>query len=488
MYTIHRYITNTFINLINDAFTQYIGYMFIDGEQVSISSTKTFSSIGEHTVQMIMNTSNVSNMNNMFSGCTALTSIEFNDTFDTSNVTTMYGIFNNCKKLTSLDLSSFDTSKVTDMSQMFQDCSGLTSIEFGYYSDVSKVTSYRYMFSSVPTSCTLTLCENTIDGWNKLISSYTLNVVENICYTPTECTELTISANDVSCRATSTIITYTAVTNGIFYGEEYNGMVITGTVKSEQFEQNTDTANTITHEVTFEYLGVTASTTFTQGVWANYDVLLTINATNTTSSYSLMNNNFNYVTDMYVDDINVTPSSSIRFDSIGEHTIGLYFNSSSITSMKSMFSGMTHLISVEFSETFDTSNVTNMHGLFFMCTNMLSADLSYFNTSNVTDMRIMFSHQSVGGDMSFTSITLSNNWDMRKVTDIDYMFNGCNDLTSITLGYYCDVTMASSYTDPFYSVPSSCLIQICNNVKDSWNKVNKPSNIVYVDCTEPISE
>ena len=265
-------------------------------------------------------------------------------------------------------------------------------------------------------------------------------------------------------------------------------MVITGTVESTTFEQNTDTENTVTRTITFEYMGVTASTTITQGIWSNYDVLLTINATDTTSSYLLMNNNFNYVTEMYVDDINITPSSSIRFDSIGEHTVGLYFNSSSMTSMNYMFSGCTALTSIEFSETFDTSNVTDMYGLFFMCTNMLSANLSYFNTSNVTNMRVMFGHQTIGGDMSFTSITLSNNWDMRKVTDISYMFNGCNELTSITLGHYCDVTMASEYTSPFHSVPSSCLIQICNNVKDSWNKVNKPSNTVYVDCTEPISE
>ena len=260
------------------------------------------------------------------------------------------------------------------------------------------------------------------------------------------------------------------------------------TATSDSFEQNTSYTDTIQREITFEYMGVTASTTITQGVLPTYDVLLTINATSTSYSYLLMNNNFNYVTDMFVDDINVTPSSSISFNSIGEHTVGLCFNSSSITSMYTMFSGMTHLISAEFTETFDTSNVTNMKGLFFMCTNMLSADLSYFNTSKVTDMRIMFAHNYIGDEMSFTSITLSNNWDMRKVTDISYMFNGCYDLTSITLGYYCDVTMASSYTDPFYKVPSSCLIKMCNNVKSSWNKVNKPSNIIYVNCTEPTSE
>ena len=40
--------------------------------------------------------------------------------FDTSNVTNMSEMFYNCINLTSLDLSSFDTSNVTDMSAMFE--------------------------------------------------------------------------------------------------------------------------------------------------------------------------------------------------------------------------------------------------------------------------------------------------------------------------------------------------------------------------------
>lgn len=40
------------------------------------------------------------------------------------------------------------------------------------------------MFGSVPTSCTLTLCNNVKDNWNKLISSYTLNIVYVDCTDP----------------------------------------------------------------------------------------------------------------------------------------------------------------------------------------------------------------------------------------------------------------------------------------------------------------
>ena len=64
-------------------------------------------------------TSNVTNMSEMFYNCINLTSLDLSS-FDTSNVTDMSGMFHNCFSLTSLDLSSFDTSNVTDMSAMFE--------------------------------------------------------------------------------------------------------------------------------------------------------------------------------------------------------------------------------------------------------------------------------------------------------------------------------------------------------------------------------
>ena len=68
------------------------------------------------------NTSNVTSMDSMFSGCSGLTSLDVSG-FDTSNVNSMKNMFNSCSKLTSLDLSGFDTSKVTHMENMFKYCS-----------------------------------------------------------------------------------------------------------------------------------------------------------------------------------------------------------------------------------------------------------------------------------------------------------------------------------------------------------------------------
>ena len=47
---------------------------------------------------------------------------------DTSSITDMNQMFGGCSALTSLDLSSFNTSNVTDMGDMFYACNSLTSL------------------------------------------------------------------------------------------------------------------------------------------------------------------------------------------------------------------------------------------------------------------------------------------------------------------------------------------------------------------------
>ena len=90
------------------------------------------------------NTANVTNMDGMFSWCLELTSLDLSG-FDTANVTNMDGMFSHCSKLTSLDLSGFDTTNVTNMHVMFFYCERLTSLDVSGF-DTAKVTDMGYMF------------------------------------------------------------------------------------------------------------------------------------------------------------------------------------------------------------------------------------------------------------------------------------------------------------------------------------------------------
>ena len=83
----------------------------------------------------------------MFSGCSALTSIDVSK-WDTSNVTNMGSMFSDCYALTSLDVSKWDTSNVTNMGNMFSGCSALTSLDVSKW-DTSNVTNMRDMFQNI---------------------------------------------------------------------------------------------------------------------------------------------------------------------------------------------------------------------------------------------------------------------------------------------------------------------------------------------------
>ena len=93
-----------------------------------------------------IDTSNVTNMSNMFYKCSALTQINGLENLDTSNVTDMDDMFEYCTSLTSLDLSNWDTSKVTTMTDMFNSCTSLTKIIGLENFDVSNVTDMTNIF------------------------------------------------------------------------------------------------------------------------------------------------------------------------------------------------------------------------------------------------------------------------------------------------------------------------------------------------------
>jgi hypothetical protein len=121
------------------------------------------------------------------------------------------------------------------------------------------------------------------DGTNwttYLLNPSVANFKTEILYTPTECTSLTITADDVSWRATKTTIHYVAMTNGVdpVSGGAITGVEITGDVESESFPQNMSQTETVTRTISFTYLGATATTTITQGVWVDSGYTVNLNS------------------------------------------------------------------------------------------------------------------------------------------------------------------------------------------------------------------
>ena len=93
-------------------------------------------------------TSNVIDMNRMFSGCTKLREIKGINKLNTSNVISMSVMFQLCKELEYLDLSNFDTSNVTNMEFMFNMCYKLKEIKGLNKINTKSVDRMVSMFSS----------------------------------------------------------------------------------------------------------------------------------------------------------------------------------------------------------------------------------------------------------------------------------------------------------------------------------------------------
>lgn len=85
---------------------------------------------------------------NLFYSFKKAKTITFNGFFDTSEVTNMQGMFSGYNELTTLDVSSFNTSNVTDMSEMFKNQLSLTSLTLGNI-DTSNVKSMESMFQNI---------------------------------------------------------------------------------------------------------------------------------------------------------------------------------------------------------------------------------------------------------------------------------------------------------------------------------------------------
>lgn len=84
-----------------------------------------------HTMNLAkLDTSNVTNMKDMFSSCSSLTSLDLS-CFNTSSVTDMSAMFRFCSELTTLNLYGFDTSSVEGTYLMFHYCDNLKQVTLG---------------------------------------------------------------------------------------------------------------------------------------------------------------------------------------------------------------------------------------------------------------------------------------------------------------------------------------------------------------------
>ena len=120
-----------------------------------------------------------------------------------------------------------------------------------------------------------------------------------------------------------------------------------------------------------------------------------------------------------------------------------YLNTSEVTDMSVMFDGCESLSSLDVSN-FNTAKVTNMSYMFNGCSSLTSLDLSNFNTAKVTAMKNMFSDCSGLKSLNLSSFNTSN------VTSMYRMFRFCSSLTSLDVSSF-NTSNVTDMSEMFYA-------------------------------------
>ena len=352
-----------------------------------------------------LNTAKVTDMGNMFHGCSALTSLDLTN-FNTANVEYMDHMFHGCSALESLDLTNFNTANVEYMDHMFEGCSALESLNLTNF-NTENVTDMSYMFYGCSALKSLDLTNfNTAKVVYMDIMFYGCSALTSLDLTNFN-TAKVVNMNNMfkGCSALTTIYASDKfVTDNVSNGSD----MFTGCKSLKDYSDSKT-------DHTFANCGMDGY--FTPGGcgYAEFD-----NATGTLS--------FRYkgVKPEGAYDLNVGGSDP-EWKTLGTNVNKVVFDASFAnarpTSCYYWFCGCSKLTDIEGIENLNTENVTNMNSMFDRCSALTSLDLTNFNTAKVSDMSYMFM-----GCTALTTIFVSDKFVTNLVTSSDNMFHMCINL------------------------------------------------------------
>ena len=417
------------------------------------------------------NTSEVTNMSYMFRECSSLTSLDLSS-FNTAKVTYMDGMFELCRELTSIDLSSFNTANVKSMAQMFNNCNQLTSLDLSRF-NTANVTDMHYMFSS----CT---------GLTSLdLSSFNTAKVTSMSSMFINCPGLTSldlsSFNTAKVTDMSYMLGYCSNLVTIYVGDEWSTAAVTsssqmfvGSTKLVGGQGTTYDANH-TDKAYAHIDGGTADPGYftAPAVYQAYACYTPDNTTLTFYYDKLRSTRTGTTYDLNTESTIPEWSNITIWQSVTRVEFDPSFADARPTSCQCWFNNMFKVESISGMQYLNTSEVTNMGNMFSGCNALTSLDVSHFNTAKVTNMWDMFL-----GCLGLTSLDLSS-FNTANLTNIGAMFIGCTGLTSLDLSSFNTANLRNM----------SEMFRLCTNlttiyVGDEWSTAAvTSSNNMFGGCT-----
>ena len=346
-----------------------------------------------------LNTANVTNMRNMFSLCSSLTSLDVTH-FNTANVKKMNGMFSYSVALTSLYLTNFNTEKVTNMEDMFSGCQALTTIYASSKFVTTQVTKSSGMFNKCEKLKGEEEWKNdkaTDKTYAKIEGGYFSRAIPRVKY------------------ADGTLTFFLASKE---------------TLGENEYELNSGKNLPEWVKHTFSITKVVFDTSFANARPTScYKWFFWCEKLNQVEG--IKNLNTKEVTDMADMFYECRDLSSLDVSG---------FNTEKVTDMSGMFYECISLKLLDVAK-FNTANVKSMSNMFYRCYNLDLLNVTNFNTANVTNMQGMFYSCP-----ALTTIYASDKFVTGQVTDGSNMFSNC-----INLKGFIDYKNNSDKTDHTYA-------------------------------------
>lgn len=222
-------------------------------------------------------------------------------------------------------------------------------------------------------------------------------------YTPQECISLSIEADNLTYgNSTTAKVRWTAITNGVLRnGTNASNVTVTG--ESEVYVGSNSTNGVITKEVSYAYLGMTATTTITQGAYLDNSIICKYDVTSTSSATTLLYTMLSNFSTMIIDGEEMTAASSYTFSSLGEHEVAFKVADGLVLSkLYQQFRGCSTLVeadcgSIDLSSV-ETTTSSGTAYMFYECKGLRKAILPdsvahlgyymFYNCQNLTDLTI----------------------------------------------------------------------------------------------------
>ena len=474
--------------------------------------------------------SKVKDMSYMFAGCSNLEKIYFGN-IKTNLVENMESLFKNCTKLTSIDLSNFETVSVTNMANMFSDCQNVKHINISVQFKTSKVENFmRWLYhcyelvsidvSNFDTSKVKNMHQmfyvcSKIKYWNlshfntsnvedmswmfsyseKLkyvdLSNFNISHVNNFAEMFRGCTSLVymnlknfINNNeDIIFRdATKNVPNSVKIclndesTRNKFFGQNKNSDCSDTCFKNnikidllqnkcvekcddkKTYEYDTFCYNNYIHlKIKGEGIRNFLDGEFNSDpseVWVN-DIFQIFCKKNCT-----MRNSINDVIIRFEGQLESCKNIFIQLTTLLEIDLS-YLDTSKVTDMSYMFNGCGNLEKINFGN-IKTNKVENMENLFHYCKKLNSIDVSNFDTSSVINMGRLFSYCE-----SLKSIDVSN-FKTSNVKAMFEIFGHCTSLKFLNISNF-DTSKVIYMQGMFYNLYNLVSLDVHINTSNANN-------------------